>query len=139
MTDQDRHSAAPPRWESASPSRRRVSPVAARRGARWGDGRYIAAYRRLLERHRRLIRRVAIGGSAVAGLFLVAFFGLWWRLSSGPIQLDVVTPWLAAAVEENFGSQHHIEIGGTQIERTATGAAVRIRDIVVRDLEGTVV
>jgi hypothetical protein len=66
--------------------------------------------------------------------------GLWWRLSSGPIQLDIVTPWLASAIEENFGSSEHVDVGGTQIERTENGgAAVRIRDIVVRDADGTVV
>ena len=65
---------------------------------------------------------------------------LWWRLATGPIQLDVVTPWLASAIEENFGSGHHVEVGGTQIERTENGGtAVRIRDIVVRDTDGTVV
>ena len=70
----------------------------------------------------------------------MGFAALWWRLANGPIQLDVATPWLAAAIEENFGSQHKVEVGGTQIERTENGgAAVRIRDIVVRDAEGTVV
>src|SRR5215469_7116605 len=49
-------------------------------------------------------------------------------------------PWLVAAIEENFGSRERVEVGGTQIERTANGgAAVRVRDIVVRDPDGTVV
>src|SRR5262249_14271603 len=43
-------------------------------------------------------------------------------------------------IEENFGSRERVEVGGTQIERTANGgAAVRVRDIVVRDPDGTVV
>jgi len=100
----------------------------------------LAAYRRLLARHRRLIRRIGIGSGAVAGLLLLAVIGLWWRLSSGPIQLDAFTPWLVAAIEENFGSREHVEVGGTQFERTENGgAAVRLRDIVVRDPDGTVV
>jgi len=99
----------------------------------------VAAYRRLLAEHRRILRRVGIGAGIVLGLLLLGGVGLWWRLGSGPIQLDVVTPWLAAAIEENFGSQHRVEVGGTQIERTENGAAVRIRDIVVRDPDGTVV
>lgn len=71
---------------------------------------------------------------------MVGCLALWWRLTTGPIQLDVVTPWLASAIEENFGSGHHVEVGGTQIERTENGGtAVRIRDIVVRDADGTVV
>ncbi len=120
--------------------RRRGSIVAAHRGDRSGDSRYMGAYRRLLARHKRLIRRVAIGSGVLAGLIVLGFLGLWWRLESGPIQFDIVTPWLASAIEENFGSREHVEVGGTQIERTENGgAAVRIRDIVVRDPDGTVV
>ena len=86
------------------------------------------------------IRRSAIGIGVAAALVAAGFLALWWRLASGPIQLDVVTPWLASAIEENFGSSHHVEVGGTQIERTENGGtAVRIRDIVVRDADGTVV
>ena len=60
--------------------------------------------------------------------------------TSGPIQLDVFTPWLVSAIEENFGSRERVEVGGTQFERTENGgAAVRVRDIVVRDPDGTVV
>jgi hypothetical protein len=107
----------------------------------YADGNpYAAAYRRLLSRHRLLIRRVGIASAVIAAVILVAVVGLLWRLSSGPIQLDVATPWLTAAIEENFGNQHKVQVGGTQIERTSNGgAAVRIRDIVVRDPDGTVV
>ncbi|MCC6890815.1 MAG: hypothetical protein IT536_19995 [Hyphomicrobiales bacterium] len=71
---------------------------------------------------------------------MLALSGLWWRLGSGPIDFDVATPWLTAAIEENFGSHHRIAVGGTQIERDASGrTALRIRDIVVRDAHGEVV
>ena len=51
-----------------------------------------------------------------------------------------MTPWLVSAIEENFGSGHRVEVGGTQIERTENGGtAVRIRDIIVRDADGTIV
>jgi hypothetical protein len=87
----------------------------------------------------RLRKFVIIGGS-LCGLLLVAMVALWWRLSSGPIELDIATPWLTAAIKENFGAGHDVEIGGTQIERDANGrTSLRIRDIVVRDAEGTVV
>jgi hypothetical protein len=87
----------------------------------------------------RLRKFVIIGGS-LCGLLLVAMVALWWRLSSGPIELDIATPWLTAAIKENFGAGHDVEIGGTQIERDASGrTSLRIRDIVVRDAEGTVV
>ena len=87
----------------------------------------------------RLRKFVLIGGS-LCGLVLVAMVALWWRLSSGPIELDIATPWLTAAIKENFGAGHDVEIGGTQIERDANGrTSLRIRDIVVRDAEGTIV
>jgi hypothetical protein len=140
MAIEDRQSAMLPQREPVAYPRRRGSVRAARRGARWGDSRYLAAYLRLLDRHRRLIRRIGIGSGVLAAVLLVAVLGLWWRLASGPIQLDVFTPWLASAIEENFGSHERVEVGGTQIERTENGgAAVRIRDIVVRDPDGTVV
>jgi len=141
MANQDRQIGSPPRWgESIVHPRRRASLAAAHRGERWGDSRYLAAYRRLLARHRRLIRRLAIGGGGLVGLLVLGCAGLWWRLSTGPIQVDAFSPWLVAAIEENFGSRERVEVGGTQIERTANGgAAVRVRDIVVRDPDGTVV
>jgi hypothetical protein len=87
-----------------------------------------------------LLRRTAIGIGVLCGLVTAGCLALWWRLGAGPIQIDVATPWLVSAIEENFGSSRHVEIGGTQIERTENGAtAVRIRDIVVRDADGTVV
>jgi hypothetical protein len=86
------------------------------------------------------LRKVAYVAGGLAGLVLFAMLALWWRLGSGPIELDVATPWLAAAIEENFGSNHHVEVGGTQIERDANGrTALRIRDIVVRDQDGEIV
>jgi hypothetical protein len=139
MTNQDRKSATLPHREPVVYPRRRGSLTAAHRGGRWGDARYFAAYRRLLARHKRLIRQVGIGSGVLAGVLMTGVLALWWRLDSGPIQIDAVTPWLASAIEENFGSREHVEVGGTQIERTEDGAAVRIRDIVVRDSDGAVV
>src|ERR1700674_1198477 len=91
-------------------------------------------------RPHRLLRKVALFAGLAAGIVVVGFGALWWRLGSGPIALDVATPWLTAAIEENFGSGHRVEVGGTQIERDDSGrTAVRIRDIVVRDSGGRVV
>src|SRR5581483_11390729 len=141
MANQDRQIGPPPRWgDTVVHPRRRTNLAAAHRGDRGGDGRYLAAYRRLLARHRRLIKRVALSAIALVGLLILGLGGLWWRLSTGPIQLDIFTPWLVSAIEENFGSHERVEVGGTQIERTENGgAAVRVRDIVVRDPDGTVV
>ncbi len=86
------------------------------------------------------LRKLTFVGGTIGGLVLLAMGALWWRLSSGPIELDIATPWLTAAIKENFGGGHEVEIGGTQLERDAHGrTALRIRDIVVRDAEGTVV
>jgi hypothetical protein len=86
------------------------------------------------------LRKTTYVAGALAGVLLIALVALWWRLGNGPIELDVATPWLTAAIEENFGSSHQVEVGGTQLERDANGrTALRMRDIVVRDSDGTVV
>jgi len=86
------------------------------------------------------LRKLTFIGGTVGGVVLLAMVALWWRLSSGPIELDIATPWLTAAIKDNFGPGHEVEIGGTQLERGANGrTALRIRDIVVRDADGTIV
>jgi len=80
------------------------------------------------------LRRVMATLGVLAIVFGIGFFGLWLRLGAGPINLDVVTPWLASAIEQNLGHDHTVEVGGTQIERAGrVRVAVRLRDIVVRD------
>jgi hypothetical protein len=117
-----------------APHRRRVAHGLGRR--RLSGLRYKAAD--LLRS--RFLRRL-FWGLAICGAFAtVVVFGLWWRLSSGPIELDVATPWLKAAIEENFGGHHSVEVGGTQLERDEKGrTSLRMRDIVVRDADGTIV
>ena len=52
----------------------------------------------------------------------------------------MATPWLKAAIEKNFGGKQTVVVGGTQIERDENGrTSLRLRDIVVRDADGTVV
>lgn len=88
----------------------------------------------------RWVRRLAIVVAVLAVIFTGCFGGLWWRLGAGPINLDVATPWLAAAIEENIGNGNTVEVGGTQIERAGRiRIAVRIRDIVVRDRDRAIV
>jgi len=88
----------------------------------------------------RWVRRLAVVIAALAVIFAGCFGGLWWRLGAGPINLDVVTPWLAAAIEDNIGNGNTVEVGGTQIERAGRiRIAVRIRDIVVRDRDHAIV
>ena len=93
---------------------------------------------RLLRRP--LVRRLAWGTTITAVLVAVAAGGLWWRLSTGPIELDLATPWLKKAIEDNFGGDHTVSVGGTQLERDETGSvSLRLRDITVRDRDGAVV
>ncbi len=93
----------------------------------------------------RLLRRPRVArGVKIAGVLAVvaalAMGGLWWRLGSGPIPLDIVSPWLMSSLEQRLGGGHRIEFGGTQIERDEDGrTAIRIRDIVVRAADGGVV
>lgn len=88
----------------------------------------------------RWVRRLGVAVAVMAAIFVTCFGGLWWRLGAGPIDLDMATPWLAAAIEDNIGHGNKVEVGGTQIERAGRiGIAVRIRDIVVRDRDNAVV
>src|SRR5499426_398940 len=87
------------------------------------------------------LRKLAVVGGTLGVVVFLALVALWWRLSSGPIELDIATSWLTAAIKENFGPGHEVEIGGTQIERDANKrrTSLRIRDIVVRDADGSIV
>ncbi|HEY6860410.1 MAG TPA: hypothetical protein VI358_11565 [Pseudolabrys sp.] len=87
----------------------------------------------------RFLRRVLWGSAICVAVVTVAALGLWWRLSSGPIEFDLATPWLKAAIEENFGGSHSVAVGGTQLERERGRTSLRLRDIVVRDADGIVV
>ncbi|MBX9651092.1 MAG: DUF3971 domain-containing protein [Xanthobacteraceae bacterium] len=88
----------------------------------------------------RWAKRIAIVVAVLAVIFASCFGGLWWRLGAGPINLDIATPWLAAAIEDNIGNGNTVEVGGTQIERAGRiRIAVRIRDIVVRDHDHAIV
>jgi hypothetical protein len=111
-----------------------------RRGVGWHRfaDRCRAINRRLFSRP--WVRRTALGLASFALVCVVGFGALWLRLGAGPINLDIVTPWLASAIEQNLGQDHTVEVGGTQIERAGRiRIAVRLRDIVVRDRNHEVV
>jgi hypothetical protein len=88
----------------------------------------------------RWVKRLAIVLAALLVIFTTSFGVLWWRLGAGPINLDMVTPWLAAAIQDSIGHGNTVEVGGTQIERAGRiHIAVRIRDIIVRDQDHAIV
>jgi Protein of unknown function len=102
-------------------------------------GDYLAALQRWLAGER-WVKRVGIVLAALVVIFAMSFGGLWWRLGAGPINLEMATPWLAAAIEDNIGHGNTVEVGGTQIERAGRiRIAVRIRDIIVRDRDHAIV
>src|SRR5438128_155359 len=104
---------------------------------RFGD--HLGALRQWLAGER-WVKRLAVVIAVLMVIFAGCFGGLWWRLGAGPINLEMATPWLAAAIEENIGHGNTVEVGGTQIERAGRiRIAVRIRDIVVRDRDHVVV
>ena len=164
--NQRQHREAMARKTSPKTSPQESSPRADVQSSQWDDADWdhdeAAGYRarRLLSRsnsgfHRlgdrfgrlrrwvsgeRWIKRLAIVSAVLLVIFVICFGGLWWRLGAGPINLEMATPWLASAIEENIGHGNTVEIGGTQIERAGRiRIAVRIRDIVVRDHDRTIV
>jgi hypothetical protein len=102
-------------------------------------GDRLGALRRWLAAER-WVKRLAVVIAALIVIFTLCFGGLWWRLGAGPINLEMATPWLAAAIEENIGHGNTVEVGGTQIERAGRiRIAVRIRDVIVRDRDHAIV
>src|SRR5262245_27344107 len=89
------------------------------------------------DRRHPVMRKLTLVLIAVAVVVAIGGGALWWRLSSGPIMLDLATPWLTAAIEQNIGSRYRVEVGGTQLERGEQGhTALRMRDSVRRDASG---
>jgi len=137
----------PPQWDDADwdqehdeAAGRRARRLLSRSNSRFyvlGDR--IGAFRRWLAGER-WVRRLAVVIASLVVIFTVCFGGLWWRLGAGPINLEMATPWLAAAIAENIGHGNTVEVGGTQIERAGRiRIAVRIRDIIVRDRDHAIV
>jgi hypothetical protein len=89
---------------------------------------------------KRWLRNLVLASLAAFILATAGFGLLWLRLGSGPVNIDFITPWMKAAIEEKFGTGHRVDIGGTQIERAGrVRMAVRLRDVVVRDRDNAVI
>jgi hypothetical protein len=94
----------------------------------------------LFDRRHPVLRRTTVGAGIALAVVFAGIGALWWRLANGPIMLDLATPWLTSAIEQNLGSRYRVKVGGTQLERDAQGhTALRLRDIVVRDTTGATV
>src|SRR5580692_10006213 len=66
-------------------------------------------------------RRIGLVFAGLFALSILAAGALWALLASGPLSLDIATPWIKAAIAENLGSQFDIDIGGTVLERDEHG------------------
>lgn len=88
---------------------------------------------------RPLARRLALIGGCVAAVIAVLIGAFIARLSMGPIELAIATPFLESAIEQTIGNSHDVQIGGTQIERAHGSNSIRIRDILIRDADGAVI
>jgi hypothetical protein len=121
-------------------TRRRAHRLLSRPSSGWHEfGDRLDSIRQWLSGERWLRRLLVVVGVLFV-ICSVGFGGLWLRLGAGPINLDMATPWLAAAIQDNVGQGNTVEVGGTQIERTGRiRIAVRIRDIVVRDQDHAVI
>ncbi|WFU68839.1 DUF3971 domain-containing protein [Bradyrhizobium sp. CB2312] len=137
----------PPEWDEADwdqdqeeeEAGHRARRLLSRSSSRFRFGDSFSSVRRALPSGRWL-RRIAVVVGTLFVVFVGCFGALWWRLGAGPINLDIATPWLAAAIEDNIGHGNTVEVGGTQIERAGrVRIAVRIRDIVVRDHDHAIV
>ena len=157
MTDQDNspRSAALQELEAAVDEHRRAQadPVQAEPALPGRAAGFLGRLRAMALRARRLrlpsniriafdprhpvVRKLAIVAGVLVVLVTAGGGVLVWRLSSGPISLDLITPWLTSAIEENFGTRYRVQVGGTQLERDAQGrTAIRLLNIVVRDAAG---
>jgi len=142
--DLNRHAAGPQSyhaWEDADWDHEEATGHQARRLLSRSNAPFyrVAVFQRWLA-GARWVKRVGVVLGVLAVIFAGCFGGLWWRLGAGPINLDMATPWLAAAIEDNIGHGNTVEVGGTQIERAGRiRIAVRIRDVVVRDHEHAIV
>src|SRR5436305_5466193 len=98
-------------------------------------------YRPRVAAHRSpLARKLLIGGGAVVLAAILSCGLMWWQLSTGPVSIDFVTPWLTSAIEQKLGGGHRVEVGGTVLEHDEAGrSALRLRNLVVRDAQGTVI
>ena len=148
IRDFDRHDGRheQPEWDEADwdqdqeeEAGHRARRLLSRSSSRFRVGDGFSAFRRVLPSGRWL-RRISVVLGALIVIFVGCFGALWWRLGAGPINLDMATPWLAAAIEDNIGHGNTVEVGGTQIERAGRiRIAVRIRDIIVRDHDRAIV
>jgi hypothetical protein len=83
----------------------------------------------------------AAGGAlaVLAVLAVVAAGAIVYRLSQGPLSMDIVTERVTSALESQFGEGFDVTVRHADLERTADGILLGVSGIVVRDASGQVV
>lgn len=123
-------------WARMHLHRRAILAAAFRRGAR-ARALHHESEATLKRGVGRRIVMMTLLFAAFAGTFALV---LGWKLASGPIGLDMMTPWLTSSLEQRLGGGHSVAVGGTQLERDEDGrTSLRLRDVVVRSADGVVV
>ena len=95
----------------------------------------------MFDRRHPVVRRVTFVSIGIVGVLVIGCSALWWRLSSGPIMLDLATPWLTSAIEAEFRQS----LSASRLAARSSSATpratprFRLRDIVVRDTSGVTV
>src|SRR5262249_41304617 len=52
------------------------------------------------------LRKVALVSGTLGGAVMLALLALLWRVSTGPVELDIAPPWLTPGSQEKFGPGH---------------------------------
>jgi len=90
--------------------------------------------------HRPLVRNLLLAGAGIAVFLGLIIGGVWLRLESGPIDINLASPLLSSAIEANIGGRHRVEIGGARLGRSRDGnTVVQIRDVMIRDADDLIV
>lgn len=83
-----------------------------------------------------VLRLCAKAGLAVAAALFAALAilagGVAWRLSTGPLTIDLLTPYLAAELAESIGGDVGVEIAGTSVSWQGFGAPLLVTAANVR-------
>jgi hypothetical protein len=85
---------------------------------------------------------VRMAGGALAALLLVGALAagvVVFRLSQGPLSMDIVTERVTSALEAQFGEGFDVSVRHTDLERTSDGILLGVSGIVVRDATGQIV
>jgi hypothetical protein len=87
-----------------------------------------------------MARRIACGVVAfvfaVAVLALLAFGGLVWRLSQGPLSLDEFAPRITEALQQRLSGGFAVSLSGAALERRGAVPTLTVKGLSIKDATG---